>query len=96
MFFARVIGKVVTNVSDAGLASYPLLIVQPLAPDRSPRGAPLIALDRVGVGPGEEVFCETSKEAGLGLPRELVPADAAIVARVDAIHVPKDLKAKAK
>lgn len=87
MFFARVIGKVVNSVADEGLKGYALLIVQPLAPDRRPTGAPVIALDRVGVGPGEEVFCETSKEAGLGLPRELVPTDAAVVARVDAIHV---------
>lgn len=87
MFFARVIGKVVNSVADEGLKGYPLLIVQPLAPDRVAKGAPVIAIDRVGVGPGEEVFCETSKEAGLGLPRELVPTDAAIVARVDAVHV---------
>lgn len=87
MFFARVIGKVVNSVADEGLKGYALLIVQPLAPDRQPKGAPVIALDRVGVGPGEEVFCETSKEAGLGLPRELVPTDASVVARVDAIHV---------
>ena len=87
MFFARVIGKVVNSVADSGLQGYALLIVQPLAPDRQPKGAPVIALDRVGVGPGEEVFCETSKEAGLGLPNELVPTDASIVARVDAVHI---------
>jgi ethanolamine utilization protein EutN len=87
MFFARVVGKVVNSVADEGLKGYPLLVVQPLAPDRKPKGAPVIALDRVGVGPGEEVFCETSKEAGLGLPKELVPTDASIVARVDAITV---------
>jgi microcompartment protein CcmK/EutM len=92
VFFARVIGKVVTSVSDDGLTGYPLLIVQPLAPDRKEKGAPVIALDRVGVGPGEEVFCETSKDAGLGLPKPLVAADAAIVARVDAVHIPKDPK----
>ena len=87
MFFARVIGKVVNSVADEGLRGYALLIVQPLSPTRQPKGAPVIALDRVGVGPGEEVFCETSKEAGLGLPKELVPTDASIVARVDAVHL---------
>lgn len=87
MFFARVIGKVVNSVSDAGLSGYALLIVQPLTPTGTPSGAPVIALDRVGVGPGEDVFCETSKEAGLGLPKELVPTDASIVARVDTSHV---------
>ena len=87
MFFARVIGKVVNSVADPGLTGYALLLVQPLSPDRQPKGAPVIALDRVGVGPGEEVFCETSKEAGLGLPKELVPTDASIVARVDTVNV---------
>ena len=87
MFFARVIGKVVTSVSDEGLKGLPLLLVQPLTPTREPKGKPVIATDRIGVGPGEEVFCETSKEAGLGLPRELVPTDASIVARVDRVDL---------
>lgn len=90
MFFARVIGKVVTSHQDPGLTGYPLLLVQPLTPARVAKGAPVIALDRVGVGPGEEVYCETSREAGLGLPNPLIPADAAIVARVDAVHIPKE------
>ena len=87
MFFARVMGKVVTSVSDPGLQGYPLLLVQPLNERWEPRGNPIIATDRVGVGPGEEVFCETSKEAGLGLPRELIPTDASIVARVDRVDI---------
>lgn len=87
MFFARVIGNVVTSVAEPGLKGYPLLLVQPLNPHRVPKGAPIIALDRVGVGPGEEVFCETSREAGLGLPQALVPTDASIVARVDSTRV---------
>ena len=87
--FAKVVGKVVTSIADPGLEGYPLLLVQPLTPERASRGAPVIAIDRVGVGPGEEVYCETSREAGLGLPKSLIPADAAIVARVDAIHIPK-------
>jgi microcompartment protein CcmK/EutM len=87
MFFARVIGTVVTSVSDEGLRSFPLLLVQPLTPERQPKGKPVIATDRIGVGPGEEVVCETSKEAGLGLARELIPTDAAIVARVDRVDL---------
>ncbi|MBI4863405.1 MAG: EutN/CcmL family microcompartment protein [Candidatus Riflebacteria bacterium] len=87
MFFARVIGKVVTSVSYQGLKGYALLLVQPMNERREPRGAPVIAIDRVGVGPDEEVFCETSKEAMLGLPIEDVPADAAIVGKVDRVDL---------
>jgi microcompartment protein CcmK/EutM len=87
MFYARVIGKVVTSVSEAGLRGFPLLIVQPIDPHGAAKGAPVVATDRVGVGPGEDVLCEVSKEAGLGLARELVPTDASIIARVDRVDV---------
>jgi len=87
MFFARVIGKVVTSLAYEGLKGFPLLLVQPLTPQREPKGRPIVALDRIGVGPGEEVFCETSCEAGLGLRVKLVPTDASIVARVDRVDL---------
>ena len=59
------------------------MIVQPV--DRAGRdhGKPVVAIDRIGVGEGELVLVEKSKEAILGLQQELTPADAAIVARVD-------------
>ena len=88
MFLGRVMGRVVTSVADPGMHGLPLLIVQPLDPALNPKGAPIIVTDRVGVGTGEIVSCETSREAGLGLPNPLTPTDASIVARVDEVHIP--------
>ena len=83
MFVAKVIGNVVATVKDEGLASHKLLIIQPLSGKGAPEGDPLIALDGVGVGVGEEVFYVRGKEASfLFLPGK-VPADVGIVGKVD-------------
>lgn len=87
MNLARVIGNVVATAKDPGLVPLPLLIVQPLTPQQEPKGSPLIATDRIGVGPGEIVILEKSKEAGLGLAKNLVPTDLSIVGKVDAIRL---------
>jgi len=83
MYLARVIGTVVASRKDAGLAGTTLLLIQPLRPDRTPHGRPLVAVDSVGSGVTEEVFYVRGREAALPfLPAE-VPADAAIVGIVD-------------
>ena len=83
MHLARVIGTVVASRKDDGLTGMKLLIVQPLAPDRSATGKPLVALDSVGAGTGEDVFYVRGRAASFPfLPAE-VPADAAIVGIVD-------------
>ncbi len=88
MFLARVLGNVVATRKDAGLGGVPLLVIQPLRPDRTPVGKPLVATDSVGAGAGEEVFYVRGREAAFPfLPRE-VPTDAAIVGIVDHISGP--------
>ena len=83
MFLARVVGTVVATRKDPGLAGTKLLVIQPLRPDRTPGGKPLVAVDSVGAGAGEEVFYVRGREAALPfLPAE-VPTDAAIVGIVD-------------
>jgi microcompartment protein CcmK/EutM len=83
MFLARVVGTVVASRKDAGLVGTKLLVIQPLRPDRSPAGAPLVAVDAVGAGAREEVFYVRGREASFPfLPAE-VPTDAAIVGIVD-------------
>lgn len=73
-----------------GFQGFKLLLVQPLNKKKEPKGQPIIATDRIGVGPGEIVFLEKSKEAILGLPDLLVPSDASIVARVDSMYFFED------
>ena len=83
MILARVIGTVVATQKDAGLHAATLLLIQPLKADGSASGKPLVAVDSVGAGTGENVFYVRGREAALPfLPNE-VPTDAAIVGIVD-------------
>ena len=83
MQLARVIGTVVATRKDPGFAGVKLLVIQPLTPARAPAGKPIVAVDSVGAGVGEEVFWVKGKEASFPfLPVEM-PADAGIVGIVD-------------
>ena len=83
MQLARVIGDVVVTRKDPGLDGITLLLVQPLTPDRQPAGRPLVALDSVGAGAGEEVFFVRGREASYPFLPVEVPTDASIVGIVD-------------
>jgi len=83
MHLARVIGSVVVNRKDENLAGATLLLVQPLTPEREPAGRPLVAVDSVGAGVGEEVFFVRGKEASFPFYPAEPPVDAGIVGIVD-------------
>ena len=83
MQLARVIGDVVATRKDEQLSGIKLLIVQPLAPDHRPVGRPLVAVDAVGAGVGEEVFFVRGKEASFPFYPAQPPVDAGIVGIVD-------------
>ena len=83
MMIARVIGTVVASPPPPGLGASALLLVQPLATDGTASGKPIVAVDSIGSGVGEQVFYVKGREAALPfLPAE-VPTDAAIVGIVD-------------
>jgi ethanolamine utilization protein EutN len=83
MQLARVIGDVVVTRKDESLVGLKLLVVQPLAPDRQPIGRPIVAVDAVGAGVGEEVFFVRGKEASFPFYPAEPPVDAGIVGIVD-------------
>jgi ethanolamine utilization protein EutN len=83
MQLARVIGDVVSTRKDENLVGIKLLIVQPLTPDHQPVGKPLVAVDSVGAGVGEEVFFVRGKEASFPFYPVEAPVDAGIVGIVD-------------
>ena len=83
MQLARVIGDVVATRKDANLTGLKLLVVQPLGPDHAPVGRPLVAVDSVGAGVGEEVFFVRGKEASFPFYPVEPPVDAGIVGIVD-------------
>ena len=83
MQLARVIGDVVMTRKDDQLAGITLLIAQPLTPDRQPAGRPIVAVDSMGAGVGEEVFFVRGKEASFPFYPAEPPVDAGIVGIVD-------------
>lgn len=83
MVLARVVGDVVATIKDAGLSGHKLLMLQPIAPDRSPVGQTLVALDAVGAGVGEHVFFVRGREASFPFLPAQPPADACVVGIVD-------------
>ena len=57
MLLGRVIGSANATVKHASMKGWKLLVVQPLMADRkAPDGDPVLALDSVGAGPGENVM----------------------------------------
>ena len=83
MQLARVIGDVVATRKDENLSGIALLVVQPLTPERQPAGRPLVAVDSIGAGVGEEVFFVRGKEASFPFFPIEPPVDASIVGIVD-------------
>jgi microcompartment protein CcmK/EutM len=83
MQLARVIGDVVSTRKDGNLTGLTLLVLQPLAPDRTPAGRTIVAADAVGAGVGEEVFFVRGKEAAFPFYPSEPPIDAGIVGIVD-------------
>ena len=83
MQLARVIGNVVATVKDPGLVGRTLLVLQPLSPARAAVGVPLVAVDAVGAGVGEEVFFVRGREASFPFRPTMVPTDACVTGICD-------------
>jgi len=88
MLLGRVIGTVVPCVVYAGLEGCPMLLVQPLDKNGTPKGRVLVAADSTRMaGPGEVVTFEGGREAALALDPWFVPVDHSIVGIVDTLHL---------
>jgi microcompartment protein CcmK/EutM len=83
VFLAKVVGTVVATRKDSGLTGNKLLLIQPLKTDRTPAARPLVAVDSVGSGVGEHVFCVRGREASFPFLPQEVPTDIAILGIVD-------------
>lgn len=95
MQLGKVIGTVVPCVVTPGLEGVPMLLVQPLTPEKNPEGRPLVCADSTRMaGPGELIAFEGGREAALTLDPWFVPIDHAIVGIVDGVNLgsqsPKD------
>ena len=83
MQLARVIGTVVSTHKDKSLTGQKLLVLQPGSPLRKEIGRPVVAVDSVGAGVGEEVFFVRGREATFPFFPDLVTTDANVVGIVD-------------
>jgi ethanolamine utilization protein EutN len=88
MQIARVVGTVVSTQKHAKFEGAKLLLVQPLTPDDTPRGTPLLAVDGVGAGVHERVLIVLEgRAAGEALGKRWAPVDAAIVGIIDRVDI---------
>jgi microcompartment protein CcmK/EutM len=83
MQLARVVGDVVATRKDPNLTGTKLLVIQPIGATREPAGRPIVALDSVGAGVGEDVFFVRGREASYPFYPVEAPSDATIVGIVD-------------
>ena len=87
MYLARVIGRVVATVKQDTLSGQPLQWIQPVDANQREKGKPLVAVDPVGLGPGELCYYITAREASLTLWDTFAAVDAGIVGKVDRIDL---------
>lgn len=83
MQLARVVGRVVATIKQDTLGAVALQWIQPVTANGRNAGAPIVAVDRIGVGPGETVYFITSREAAMTLDEPFAAVDAGIVGKVD-------------
>lgn len=88
MQIARVVGTVVSTQKHHKFEGAKLLLVQPLNPDDTARGAALLAVDGVGAGVHEKVLIVLEgRAAGEAIGRKAAPVDAAIVGIIDSVDM---------
>ena len=88
MQIARVIGNVVATQKNGKLEGAKLLLVQPMSPDGSARGGPVLAIDSVSAGIGDRVLLvQDGKAAIQALGRGPAGVDAAVVGVIDAVEM---------
>jgi len=87
MHLARVLGRLVSTVKQETLAAIPLQWIQPITAFGDSTGKPIVAVDRIGSGPGDVVVYITSREAAMTLDDPFAAVDAGIVAKVDWCNV---------
>ena len=81
------IGRVVATVKQDTLSAVTLQWIQPLTAHGERAGKAIVAVDSIGVGPGEVIFYVTAREASLTLANSFAAADAGIVGKVDWVNV---------
>jgi len=88
MYYARVIGNIVSTIKYKGLKGKKIQVIQPVDIDTGKdTGSFLVALDATSSGVGDMVGYEDGTEAAWAFEGEDTPTDATIVAIIDKINV---------
>ncbi len=90
MFYAKVIGNVVSTIKYKGLIGKKLQIIQPINLSTGKKvGSPIIAVDTTDAGIGDYVGYEDGMEATWPFEGNDVPTDATIVSIIEKVNVYK-------
>jgi ethanolamine utilization protein EutN len=88
LILGRVIGEVVATRKHASHVGRKILLVQPINPNESERGEPVLALDAVDAGVGDRVLVvQEGYSAMTAAGRPMSPIDMTIVGVVDAVEM---------
>jgi ethanolamine utilization protein EutN len=88
MYYARVIGNIVSTIKYKGLIGKKIQIIQPVDIDTGKdTGDFLVALDATSSGIGDMVGYEDGAEATWAFEEDDIPTDASIIAIIDKINV---------
>jgi ethanolamine utilization protein EutN len=88
MILGRVIGEVVATRKHPSHERRKVLLVEPVRPDDSVQGEPILALDAVDAGVGDRVLVvQEGYSAMTAAGRPMSPIDMTIVAVVDAVEI---------
>jgi len=87
MFLGRIVGRVVSTMKNPTLVGRKILVVQPIDPHGKDQGAKFLALDSVGAGSGEIVYCCRGREASFPWSPDEIPTDRTIVGIIDRIDL---------
>ena len=81
-----VVGRVTATKKDENLVGAKLLITQPIGLDGSANSSPIITVDTVGAGIGEQVIFVTGSMASRAIRNKEAPIDAAIIGIIDSLE----------
>ena len=91
MYTGVVIGTVVATRKDERLVGNKLLLTQPLNINKEPIGEPIITVDTVGAGIGEDGIFTKGTAARYAARKPDSPIDAAIVGIIDNVDIYLDV-----
>lgn len=91
MWVGTVIGTLVATPKDQSLTGSKLLIVQPISFTKHKECTPVVAVDAIGAGTGEQVLVVGGSSARYVVGNAEAAVDAAIIGIIDTMEVNQDL-----